>query len=38
MTPGVINKKPPTISPNPLIPLSGVVGDPNNETVTFTVS
>lgn len=38
MTPGVINKKPPNISPNPLIPLSGVIGDPENETVTFTVS
>lgn len=38
MTPGVINKKPPTITPNPLTPLSGVIGDPENETVTFTVS
>lgn len=38
MTPGVINKKPPAITPNPLTPLSGVIGDPENETVTFTVS
>lgn len=38
MTPGVVNKKPPTITPNPLTPLSGVIGDPENETVTFTIS
>ena len=38
MTPGIINQKPPSISPNPLMPLSGVIGDPENETATFTIS
>lgn len=38
MTPGVLNKKPPTITPNPLTPLSGVIGDPENETATFAVA
>jgi hypothetical protein len=38
MTPGVINNKAPSITPARLAPLSGVIGDPENETVTFTVS
>lgn len=38
MTPGVIDKNPPTITPNPLPPLSGVIGDPENEFAIFTVS
>ena len=38
MTPGIVNKKPPRLTPNPLPPLSGVIGDPENETVLFTLS
>ncbi|HXJ57608.1 MAG TPA: hypothetical protein VNU68_13190 [Verrucomicrobiae bacterium] len=38
MTPGVINKAAPIFTPNPLIPTSGVIGDPENEPVLFTVS
>jgi hypothetical protein len=38
LTPGVVNKKPPRLTPNPLPPVSGVIGDPENETVTFALS
>lgn len=38
MTPGVINNKAPSITPARLAPLSGIIGDPENETATFTVS
>jgi len=37
MTPGILNRKAPRLSPNPIPPLSGVIGDPENETFTFTL-
>ena len=36
LTPGTVNRTAPRISP--LVPLSHVIGDPGNPTVTFTVS
>lgn len=38
LTPGVIYQIGPDLAPAPLPALSGVLGDPDNETVTFTVS
>ncbi len=38
MTPGIVNLKPPRLTPNPLSPLTGVIGDPENETLEFTLS
>jgi len=38
MTPGVVNRKAPRLTPNPLPARSGVIGDPDNETVSFTLS
>lgn len=38
MTPGVVNRKASRLTPNPLPPLSGVIGDHDNEIVTFTLS
>lgn len=38
MTPGTLNRKAPRLLPNPLPPLSGVIGDPENETVSFSLS
>ncbi len=38
MTPGIVNRSGPRLSPAPLRPVSGVIGDPANEVVTFTVS
>jgi hypothetical protein len=38
LSPGVLNQTGPRIVPNPLIPISGVIGDPENESVSFTVS
>jgi hypothetical protein len=38
LTPGAINNTAPRISPNPLPPLSHVIGDPFNPPLTFTVS
>lgn len=38
MTPGIVNRKPPRLTPNPLLPMTGVIGDPGNETLTFTLS
>ena len=38
MTPGILNRKPPRLTPNPIPSLSGVIGDPENETFTFLLS
>jgi hypothetical protein len=38
LSPGVINRIGPRITPNPLPPLSAVIDDPENESATFTVS
>ena len=38
MTPGIVNRKAPRLSPSPIPGLSGVIGDPENETLTFTLS
>jgi hypothetical protein len=37
MTPGIVNRKAPRLTPNPLPPVSGVIGDPDNEAVSFTL-
>jgi hypothetical protein len=38
MSPGVVNRKAPRLTPNPLPARSGVIGDPDNETVSFALS
>src|SRR5262249_24460112 len=35
MSPGIVNKTGPTLSPNPPAPVSGVIGDPENQAVFF---
>jgi len=37
LTPGIVNKAPPSILPNPLTPLSGVIDDPDNSLARFGV-
>jgi hypothetical protein len=38
MTPGIVNRKAPRLTPNPLPPRSGVIDDADNETVSFALS
>src|SRR5262249_32618486 len=38
LTPGIVNRAGPRISPTPLTPVSGVIGDPANPIVVFSVS
>jgi hypothetical protein len=38
MSPGIVNRKAPRLTPNPLPAVSGVIGDPDNETVSFLLS
>jgi hypothetical protein len=37
LTPGIVNRATPYILPNPLIPLSGVIDDPDNALARFTI-
>ncbi len=38
MSPGIVNRKAPRFTPDPLPSVSGVIGDPENETVSFALS
>lgn len=38
MTPGIVNRKAPRLTPNPLVPITAVLGHTNNETLTFFLS
>ena len=36
MTPGIVNRKPPRLTPNPLLPMTGVIGAPAIQSVKWT--
>ena len=38
MTPGIVNRKAPRLTPNPLRPITAVLGREGNESLTFTLS
>lgn len=38
LSPGALNNTPPAIAPNPIQPICGVIGDPTNPKVQFTIA